>query len=983
MKRFALTTCLAACLVFAFGATAMGANSVTVESVAGFINSAGTAEVQIVNDVELRGLNIPVVVRAGTGGCYPTALSAEYPSDGRLDVVPQPFGGNGYLYEVNFLNGYESEDGTCKGGAAGGFGTIDATLSGNTTTINTPGDPDAFLFARNRQTGANMPVGDDAASGNPSALIHFTCPGDVGDFTIDTTCVNPAGHFLMINDAGGAIATAVFIPAVIECNANQCPTGSYADVSGTVGTPMSNPVINPDDVEGDAIEYFMVSSLGAVDQNTGLWTYTPTCGDLAGFTVEIEITDKGEGSCPNHLTFRVDVSPTPIVPQCSDVTVHWGAVAAQTITASGGCPAYTFGGGAPGAVDPASGDWSYPTDCADVGTTPVTVTVGDQAGQQVNCNFDLTVTNTAPTCSDPADITVPNDGLQYCVTLGPATDADGDPITYEDAGGGPSWGSIVGNQWCGTRDGGDDAEYTMCFQAYDGCERSAVCCFHIQFESPYFVCFSEPTPEEKYAVGPIPYVHTLGGRNAEICVWVDPATGSSKGVGGFDFLICYDNSILTFIEATRGEDLHPDWEYFTWRTGMFGGNCGGACPNGFVRLVGITDMNNGIAPDPAAFTLKGNVVCLTFFVTGDVNFTGTCAHVGFCSYDCGDNVISSKDGNTLFLGLAGMNLGPDYDIEECLASQKVPAELFIVFCQGGICIDAPPDDRGDINLNGIPNEVGDAVLFSNYFIYGPSVWDPVWMDTQIFATDINNDGLTLTIADLVYLIRILTGDEQPFTDPHENPKVSPYANSVKVITDVSNGALTVRTDASVELGGAMLVYRYSGMTIGEADLAIDGMTMKTRAHNGELRVLVYPDADADASGIPTGLNNLVTIPVEGNGTIELVESQVSDYSGALLSVQEAKKALPTSFALHQNFPNPFNAGTVIPLSLKDASDWTVTIYNVAGQVVNTFSGYSEAGTVNVQWNGRAADGSEVASGMYFYRATAANFTATKKMVLLK
>ena len=235
----------------------------------------------------------------------------------------------------------------------------------------------------------------------------------------------------------------------------------------------------------------------------------------------------------------------------------------------------------------------------------------------------------------------------------------------------------------------------------------------------------------------------------------------------------------------------------------------------------------------------------------------------------------------------------------------------------------------------------------------------------------------------MYLIRIITGDEQPFTDQHENPKVSPYANEVKVVSDVNNGALTVRTDASVDLGGALLVYRYSGMTVGEAEMNVDGMKMKTRANNGELRVLVFPDVNADAGSIPAGQNDLVTIPVEGDGTIELVESQFSDGSGALLSVMAAKKALPTSYALHQNFPNPFNAGTVIPLSLKDASDWTVTIYNVAGQVVKTFAGYNEAGTVNVQWNGLDANNREVASGMYFYRASAADFTATKKMVLLK
>jgi hypothetical protein len=347
-------------------------------------------------------------------------------------------------------------------------------------------------------------------------------------------------------------------------------------------------------------------------------------------------------------------------------------------------------------------------------------------------------------------------------------------------------------------------------------------------------------------------------------------------------------------------------------------------------------------------------------------------------------VISSKDGNTLFLPLSGGNFGPDYDFEACLLAKPDHfAEPFIIFCTGGICIDTPPDDRGDINLNGIANEIGDAVLFSNYFIYGSAVWDPLWFETQIFASDVNNDGLTLTIADLVYLIRIITGDEQPFPGDNQNPKVSPYANAVDVITDVRNGSLTVRTNASVDLGGALLVYRYSNLTVGEAEFSADGMVMKTRVSNGELRIVVYPDVASEGSKISSGLNDLLTIPVEGDGTIELVESQFSDANGAMLSVQAAKVAPPTSYALHQNFPNPFNAGTVIPLSLKNGGEWNLTIYNVAGQVVRTFAGSDEAGTINVRWDGRGDNGESVASGMYFYRATAGEFTATKKMVVLK
>jgi hypothetical protein len=630
----------------------------------------------------------------------------------------------------------------------------------------------------------------------------------------------------------------------------------------------------------------------------------------------------------------------------------------------------------------------------------------DDAGQSADCNFDLIVTNTAPTCSNPADRTAPT-GVAQVVVLGPLAQGDGDDLTYTQTSG-PGWGSIPlvpGNEWHGTRPGGDNAVYPVCFTVSDGCETSAECCFDVLFESPYIVCIvdadslfaptagnpSTPGVDKNgassvSAAGVVSrYGCTLRGRNKTMCVWVDPATGSSGLEGGFDFLVCYDQSGLSFLGATRGDDLHEDWEYFTYRTGMFGGNCGGGCPDGFIRLVGIADMNNGVTPDPDAFDLAGCIIELTFYVTNDENFIGSCFHVGFCSYDCGDNVISSKDGNTLFLASSGVTYGYDYNLQECLGdTAKAEPQQFIDFCGGAICVCEPPDDRGDINLNGIANEIGDAVLFSNYFIQGPIVWDLIFRDTQEHATEINNDGIVLTIADLVYLIRIITGDETPFPPDNQNPKVAPYATSVDVISEMHNGTLSIRTNAAVDLGGAVLVFRYSGVEIGEPSLmAGTGLKMKARANSGELRVLIHPDMAVSGSRVPAGVNTLVTIPVSGDGTIELVETQFSDASGALLAVSAAKSSLPTSYALQQNFPNPFNAGTVIPIALKSDGEWTLTIYNVAGQVVRTFSGADEAGIVNVVWDGTMESGASVASGMYFYRVNAGDFTATKKMVLLK
>jgi hypothetical protein len=88
--------------------------------------------------------------------------------------------------------------------------------------------------------------------------------------------------------------------------------------------------------------------------------------------------------------------------------------------------------------------------------------------------------------------------------------------------------------------------------------------------------------------------------------------------------------------------------------------------------------------------------------------------------------------------------------------------------------------------------------------------------------------------------------------------------------------------------------------------------------------------------------------------------------------------LPKTYALAQNYPNPFNPTTTIEFDLPVAGEFTLTIYNVLGQVVEKFKDHREAGQWAHTW-----DASDVASGLYFYKLTVGDFSDTKKMMLLK
>ena len=98
---------------------------------------------------------------------------------------------------------------------------------------------------------------------------------------------------------------------------------------------------------------------------------------------------------------------------------------------------------------------------------------------------------------------------------------------------------------------------------------------------------------------------------------------------------------------------------------------------------------------------------------------------------------------------------------------------------------------------------------------------------------------------------------------------------------------------------------------------------------------------------------------------------------------------PEDTILAQNFPNPFNPETWIPYQLSQATEVSIQIYNVSGHLVRSLDlGWQATGSYMTPssaayWDGRNAVGERVASGIYFYTLQTADFTATRRMVILK
>ena len=114
------------------------------------------------------------------------------------------------------------------------------------------------------------------------------------------------------------------------------------------------------------------------------------------------------------------------------------------------------------------------------------------------------------------------------------------------------------------------------------------------------------------------------------------------------------------------------------------------------------------------------------------------------------------------------------------------------------------------------------------------------------------------------------------------------------------------------------------------------------------------------------------------------ESELSGELEVIITAVNDRFGVPTSYSLDQNYPNPFNPSTVIGYQLPSASIVKIVIYNVISQEVRTLvDSFEPSGSLKAKWDGRDNRGYGVVPGVYFYKLTAGNFFAIKKMVYVK
>ena len=200
----------------------------------------------------------------------------------------------------------------------------------------------------------------------------------------------------------------------------------------------------------------------------------------------------------------------------------------------------------------------------------------------------------------------------------------------------------------------------------------------------------------------------------------------------------------------------------------------------------------------------------------------------------------------------------------------------------------------------------------------------------------------------------------------------------------------INTDGRVDILDLVLVAAQLGNT--GTDLAADINS------DGSINILdlvlvagVFVETLAAPSAQPQVPETLTAADVQ-NWLTDAKSLEVSDTimkRGIIMLEQLLAALTPRETELLANYPNPFNPETWIPYRLAEGAFVTLTIYDLSGQVVRTLDiGHRTAAAYEsrskaVYWDGRNNLGEQAASGVYFYHLSAGNYSATRKMMILK
>jgi photosystem II stability/assembly factor-like uncharacterized protein len=249
----------------------------------------------------------------------------------------------------------------------------------------------------------------------------------------------------------------------------------------------------------------------------------------------------------------------------------------------------------------------------------------------------------------------------------------------------------------------------------------------------------------------------------------------------------------------------------------------------------------------------------------------------------------------------------------------------------------------------------------------------------------HTNSLYCTSADTCYLAggyALKTTNGGITWDRMSTPSIADWSSVF--FTSATNGVIVGGSNSSGSIirttdGGASWNTVYSAPAFLSSVYFIDASTGYAVGGGGIILRTTDEGATWDPqTSPPTHELNWVHFPLANIGYAVGNSGTIVKYNGPA-SVSNDQNSLPMLFVLGQNYPNPFNPSTTIKFELPRVSHVSLTVYDILGRQVSVLvNERREAGVHEVKF-----DGSNLASGVYFYRLQAGTFVETKKLLLLQ
>jgi hypothetical protein len=361
-------------------------------------------------------------------------------------------------------------------------------------------------------------------------------------------------------------------------------------------------------------------------------------------------------------------------------------------------------------------------------------------------------------------------------------------------------------------------------------------------------------------------------------------------LGGFELQVDFPKENLSLLQVQRGEALSDttngeyDWEYFVYNVSIYTDTFDRCNIYGAYDLTGDPHQGVPLAPQPGYVSL----VMLKFAIAPGNFPSGTLLPIIFEwegtvvndslieDWDCVENILWNSSFDTLYASQNPVQFNPVL----CPAGGGTTLSPYLEFSDGGVYALYDSGMTGDINLNGITYEVADGVLFQNFLLYGDSILiDP---EQQTDNSDVNCDHLPWSIADLLYMCRVILHEAVEIPCEAQGSALSEYIAHPQDNTDqftiVSSSAhpgqvvsVPVWLSNSTVAGGTTFKVVFDS-----SDLSVEGVdASQTRIEGWENITPVIKPGELFFFAFPDWWNHLFPYIQLGEGTLIKVNFRIN------------------------------------------------------------------------------------------------------------